>query len=35
MGLKLEHQNLFANSLNLSKKEIRDIIAFPKTLNDQ
>lgn len=35
MGIVLQNQTLSADPLNLSKKEIQDIIAFLKTLNDQ
>jgi cytochrome c peroxidase len=35
MGLKLDNQTLAPDPLNLTKKEISDIIAFMKTLNDQ
>lgn len=34
LGFELAHQTLPADSLHLSKKEISDIIAFMKTLND-
>lgn len=34
LGFELEHQTLPADSLHLSKKEISDVIAFMKTLND-
>nr|WP_162988894.1 cytochrome c peroxidase [Pedobacter schmidteae] len=34
-GLALDNQTLPSDPLNLSKKEIQDIIAFLKTLNDQ
>ena len=33
-GLQVEHQTLAPDSLSLSPTEIRDIIAFMKTLND-
>ncbi|MNQ90012.1 Cytochrome c551 peroxidase precursor [compost metagenome] len=35
MGITLENQTLSPDPLNLNKKEIQDIIAFLKTLNDQ
>jgi cytochrome c peroxidase len=34
IGIKLDNQTLSAAPLDLSKKEIQDIIAFLKTLND-
>ncbi len=33
-GIELEHQTLSSEPLNLTKKEIADIIAFMKSLND-
>ena len=35
IGIKLDNQTLAAAPLNLSKKEIQDIITFLKTLNDE
>lgn len=35
MGIKLDNQTLSPDPLNLNEKEIQDIIAFLKTLNDQ
>lgn len=35
MGIPLENQTLSGDPLNLSKKEISDIISFLKTLDDQ
>ena len=35
IGIKLDNQTLSADPLDLSKKEIQDIIAFLKTLNDE
>jgi cytochrome c peroxidase len=35
IGIKLDNQTLSPDPLNLSKKEIQDIIAFLKTLDDQ
>lgn len=35
IGIKLDNQTLSAAPLDLSKKEIQDIIAFLKTLNDE
>lgn len=35
IGIKLDNQTLAPDPLNLSKKEIQDIIAFLKTLDDQ
>jgi len=35
MGLPLDNQTLSSDPLNLTKKEISDIVAFLKTLNDQ
>ncbi len=34
IGIELDNQTLSPEPLNLSKKEIREIIAFLKTLND-
>jgi cytochrome c peroxidase len=35
IGIRLDNQTLSADPLNLSKKEISDIISFLKTLDDQ
>nr|WP_294938781.1 cytochrome c peroxidase [uncultured Flavobacterium sp.] len=34
IGISLEHQTLPSDKLNLSEKEIRDLVAFIKTLNN-
>ncbi|BDD12225.1 cytochrome-c peroxidase (plasmid) [Fulvitalea axinellae] len=35
LGIRLEHQTLPTDSLHLNKREIKDIIAFMRSLNDQ